>query len=165
MLSLPERGRFTKGLYSWVGFRRKAVPFEVEARANGSSGWSLVKLFGLAVDAITAFGSLPLKIWTYIGFLLALTSMAFGGFILLRTLLYGVDVPGYASLMVAICFLSGIQLFGIGILGEYLSRVFNEAKQRPLYLVQERIGFEDPEPVERLSPNRATMPTPDMSRA
>lgn len=142
LLALPERERFTKGLYAWVGFSRKAVPFEVEPRTHGVSGWSIWRLMSFAVDAITAFGSVPLKVWSYVGLFLAIPSLAYGLFILLRTLVLGVDLPGYASLMVALCFFSGVQLFGLGIIGEYLSRVLIEVKQRPLYLVQERIGFD-----------------------
>ncbi|MEO1066891.1 MAG: glycosyltransferase family 2 protein [Pseudomonadota bacterium] len=142
LLLLPERERFTKGLYAWVGFSRVAVPFEVAPRAHGQSRWSIAKLTNFAMDAITAFGSLPLKVWTYVGLFLAIPSVAFGVFIMLRTLILGSDVPGYASLMVAICLFSGVQLLGLGIIGEYLSRVLTEVKQRPLYLVQEKLGFD-----------------------
>lgn len=142
LLALPERGRFTKGLYAWVGFQRAAIPFEVAPRAHGQSGWSLLRLSHFAIDAITAFGAVPLKVWSYIGLGLAIPSLAYGLFIMVRTLIFGVDLPGYASLMVALCFFSGVQLLGLGIIGEYLSRVLIEVKQRPLYLVQERVGFE-----------------------
>ncbi len=143
MLSLPERERFTKGLYAWVGFSRKAVPFEVNQRENGVSGWSFLKLFSFAISAITSFGTIPLRIWSYIGLILAIPSFGYGAWIILKTVVFGVDVPGYASLMVAVCFFSGIQLFGLGIMGEYLGRVLTEVKQRPLYLVQEKVGFSD----------------------
>ena len=143
LLSIPERGRFTKGLYAWVGFKRKAIPFEVAPRAHGVSGWSPRRLRRFALDAITAFGSVPLKIWSYVGLLLAIPAFAYGAFLLSKTMIYGIDIPGYASLMVALCFFSGIQLLGLGIIGEYLSRVLIEVKQRPLYLVSERLGFDD----------------------
>lgn len=146
LLALPERGRFTKGLYAWVGFQRASVDFDVEQRAQGKSGWNFAKLLRFGMDAVTAFGSLPLKIWTYIGLFLALMSTMYGATIALRTIIFGVDVPGYASLMVAVCFLSGIQLLGLGIIGEYLSRIFDEVKQRPLFLVQERVGIDVIEP-------------------
>ena len=142
LLSLPERGRFTKGLYAWVGFKRKAVPFDVAPRNRGVSGWSPRLLRRFAIDAITAFGSVPLKVWSYVGLLLAIPSFAYGGFLTVRTMIYGIDTPGYASLMVAICFFSGVQLLGLGIIGEYLSRVLIEVKQRPLYLITQRVGFD-----------------------
>jgi len=142
LLSLPERERFTKGLYAWVGFSRKALPFEVETRKGGSSGWSLLKLFSFGINAIVSFGSMPLKIWTYIGLGIAAPSLAYGIYTIIKTLVFGIDVPGYASLMVALCFFSGVQLIGLGIIGEYLSRVLTEVKQRPVYLVSEAIGFE-----------------------
>ena len=142
LLSLPERGRFTKGLYAWVGFRRKAIPFDVAPRSHGVSGWSPRLLRRFALDAITAFGSVPLKIWSYLGLLLAIPSFAYGAFLTVRTMMYGIETPGYASLMVAICFFSGVQLLGLGIIGEYLSRVLIEVKQRPLYLISQTVGFE-----------------------
>lgn len=141
LLSMPERERFTKGLYAWVGFSRKPVPFEVARRENGISGWSLFKLFSFAISAITSFGTIPLRIWSYIGLMLAIPSFSYGVWIILKTMVLGVDVPGYASLMVAVCFFSGVQLFGLGIIGEYLGRVLTEVKQRPLYLVNEKVGF------------------------
>ena len=107
------------------------------------SGWRLRTLARFAADAITAFGTMPLKIWSYIGLMLAIPSIAFGLYIALRTLVFGNDVPGYPSLIVAICFFSGVQLIGMGIMGEYISRIMSEVKQRPIYLVQERIGFDD----------------------
>lgn len=143
ILALPERERFTKGLYAWVGFRRVAVPFEVAPRAHGHSAWSLFKLFAFAISAITSFGTLPLRVWTYIGLFLSLSSMVYAGLIVLEWLRYGTNVPGYPSLMVGICFFSGVQLFGLGIVGEYLSRVLAEVKQRPLYLVSEKVGFDE----------------------
>ena len=145
LLSMPERERFTKGLYAWVGFSRKPVPFEVRQRENGISGWSFLKLFSFAISAITSFGTIPLRIWSYIGLMLAIPSFAFGIWIILKTMVFGIDVPGYASLMVAVCFFSGIQLFGLGIIGEYLGRVLTEVKQRPLYLINEKVGFFEPE--------------------
>ena len=145
ILSLPERERFTKGLYAWVGFNRVAIPFEVAPRTNGVSAWSIFKLFQFSIKAITSFGSVPLKVWTYIGLILSVSSMAYATFILLERALYGTDVPGYPSLMAAICFFSGVQLLGLGIVGEYLSRVLAEVKQRPHYLVQEKVGFNDEE--------------------
>ncbi len=155
LLSLPERGRFTKGLYAWVGFRRKAIPFDVAPRDHGISGWSPRMLRRFALDAITAFGSVPLRIWSYIGLSLAIPSFAYGAFLTLRTMVYGIDTPGYASLMVAICFFSGVQLLGLGIIGEYLSRVLIEVKQRPLYLVAETVGFDELKDAEPIVPRKS----------
>ncbi|MQQ09616.1 glycosyltransferase [Epibacterium sp. SM1979] len=142
LLSLPERERFTKGLYAWVGFKRVAVPFEVAPRAHGQSAWSILRLYLFALGAITSFSTVPLKIWTYIGLFLAVPSFAYGGFIVAKTAIFGVDVPGYASLMVAVCFFSGIQLLGLGIIGDYMGRVLQEVKQRPLYLISTKHGFD-----------------------
>lgn len=142
--AIPERGRFGKGLYAWVGFRRAAVPFAVADRHAGRSRWSLWRLFSLAIDAITSFSIVPLRIWTWLGFVIALIALAFGLFILVRTLIFGIDVPGYASLMVGISFLAGVQLIGLGVIGEYVGRIFTEVKGRPLYLVRERVGFDEP---------------------
>lgn len=143
ILQLPERERFTKGLYAWVGFERISVPFEVAPRLNGQSGWDTMKLLRFGLNAITSFGTVPLKIWSYVGLILAISAVFFAGLILLERAIYGTDVRGYPSLMAAICFFSGVQLMGLGIVGEYLSRVLAEVKQRPLYLVQEKVGFDE----------------------
>ena len=140
--SLPERTRFMKGITQWVGFRQAAVDFEPEERAAGTSGWSLWRLLRYAVDGISAFSTLPLRIWSVIGVVMAAISVLYGGFLVVRTLILGIDVPGYASTIVAVLFLSGIQLLSLGVLGEYVGRIFTEVKGRPLYLVAERIGFE-----------------------
>ncbi len=141
--ALPERGRFGKGLYAWVGFRRKAVPFTPDARHAGQSRWSFWRLWMLALDAVTAFSVLPLRIWSYLGGLVSLVALAYGAFIAVRTLIQGVDVPGYASLMVAVAFFGGVQLITLGVLGEYLGRVFTEVKRRPLYIVDGSVGLDE----------------------
>lgn len=141
--ALPERGRFGKGLYAWVGFRRVPVPFTPDARYAGYSRWSFWRLWMLALDAVTAFSVLPLRIWSYVGVAVSLLALAYGGFIATRTLIQGVDVPGYASLMVAVAFFGGLQLITLGVLGEYLGRVFTEVKRRPLYIVDEAVGIDD----------------------
>ncbi|WP_242390469.1 glycosyltransferase family 2 protein [Pararhodospirillum photometricum] len=135
--TLVERTRFTKGLYAWIGFRSLAVPFEVGERAGGTSGWRLGALWRFAVDAITAFSTLPLRMWTYVGTAVSLCALIYAAHFLIRTLLYGVDLPGFPSLIIAITFFAGVQLIGLGIIGEYLGRVFTEVKQRPLFLVAE----------------------------
>jgi glycosyltransferase involved in cell wall biosynthesis len=134
---LPERNRFMKGLFAWVGFRSVAVPYVRAPRHSGSTKLPWRHLWRLALDGITGFSTLPLRIWTYVGVAIALLAFAYSILIILRTLIAGIDVPGYASLIVAILFLGGIQLISLGIIGEYLGRLFIEAKQRPIYLVDE----------------------------
>lgn len=139
---LPERTRFMKGLFAWVGYKQTSILFDRQVRYAGRSTWNYWKLWNLAIDGITSFSLLPLKIWSYIGVAISLISLFYALFLIVRTLLFGIDVPGYASLMVAILFLGGIQLITLGVLGEYLGRVYEEVKGRPLYLVREKYGFE-----------------------
>jgi glycosyltransferase involved in cell wall biosynthesis len=139
---LPERTRFMKGITSWVGFKQVTVDFEPEERAVGSSSFNLVRLFKYALDGLSAFSTLPLRIWSIIGLVISVISVLYGAYLTLRTVLYGIDVPGYASIMVATLFLSGIQLISLGVIGEYLGRVFTEVKDRPLYLVAETLGLD-----------------------
>ncbi len=141
--SLPERRRFMKGLFAWVGFRQSYVEFDVEPRAGGSSSFSAFRLWRLAIEGITSFSTLPLVIWSYIGFTVAALSMIYGFWIVLKTLLFGIDIPGYASLLTAVLFLGGIQLMGIGVLGEYVGRIYSESKQRPIYIVRQRHDQKD----------------------
>lgn len=140
---LPERTRFMKGLVAWVGFSQTAVQFDRESRQSGNTRWNFWRLWNFALDGIFAFSSLPLKVWGYIGLAIALPSLLYALYLLARTLVQGADVPGYASLIVGILFLGGIQLISLGIIGEYLARVYDEVKARPLYLVRNRYGFED----------------------
>jgi glycosyltransferase involved in cell wall biosynthesis len=137
-----ERSRFNNGLYAWLGFRHIGIPFDVNERANGRSGWSNFALWHFALDAITSFSILPLRVWSYLGVLISAIALSYGAFIVLRTLILGRDVPGYASLIVAITFFSGIQLISLGVIGEYLGRVFVEVKRRPLYVLAEAEGFD-----------------------
>ncbi len=139
---LPERTRFMKGLYAWVGFRQTTVSYDIEPRLEGRSKWSLWRLWRLALDGITSFSSLPLKVWSVVGLAFALAALAYGGYLVARTIVRGIDVPGYASLMVMILFLGGLQLLSLGVIGEYLGRVYDEVKARPLYIVRQRIGFD-----------------------
>ena len=134
---LPERTRFMKGLFSWVGYRKTTIYFERKPRFAGKTKWNYWKLWNFALDGITAFSTLPLKVWSYLGILIALLSIAYASFLTIRTIIFGIDVPGYASLMVSILFLGSVQLIAIGVLGEYIGRIYEEAKQRPLYLVRE----------------------------
>ena len=143
--ALPERNRFNKGLFAWVGFRQAAVPYVREARAAGSSSWRWWRLWNFALDGIVAFSSAPIRVWTYLGALLGVAAIAFAGWIVARTVLYGVTTPGYASLAVFVLFGSGVQMLAIGMLGEYVARIYHEVKRRPLYLVAAAEGVEAPE--------------------
>ena len=140
--ALPERARFSKGLYAWVGFPSAGVPFAVSERAHGQTKFRFRKLFSFAFDGLSSFSTVPLKIATWLGVLIAIIAALTGLFFLVRTLLFGTDLPGFPSLIVSIMFFSGIQLISLGMIGEYVGRIFAEVKRRPLYLVGERIGFE-----------------------
>lgn len=139
---MPERTRFMKGLFAWVGFKQTSVFFDRPQRYKGTTKWNYWRLWNFAIDGITSFSFLPLKIWSYVGVTISLVSFLYATFLLLRTLVFGIDLPGYASIMVAILFLGGIQLLTLGIIGEYLGRVYEEVKGRPLYLIRESYGFD-----------------------
>ncbi len=132
---LRERHRFMKGLFAWIGYRQIGIPYERDPRHSGYSKWNYWKLWNFALEGISSFTTLPLKLATYIGLLTASSSLLYGLDMIVKTLLYGNPVPGYPSLLVVILFLGGIQLMSLGIIGEYLGRIFDETKQRPLYLV------------------------------
>jgi glycosyltransferase involved in cell wall biosynthesis len=138
---LPERTRFMKGLFAWVGFSTTRLFFDREARAVGTAKQSLRALWTLAKDGIFSFTTLPLRLTTYLGVIISTVAFAYAGWLLLRTVIQGVDVPGYASLMAAILCMGGIQLISLGIIGEYLGRIYREAKQRPLYVIEESAGI------------------------
>ena len=138
---MPERIRYMKGMYAWVGFRTATVAYDVDERAAGDSRFGLVRLWRLAIDGIVSFSSLPLRVSSVLGVLFALVALAYGGWLVVRTIVHGVDVPGYASLMVVVLFLGGVQLLSLGVIGEYLGRMYDEVKARPLYLVRARLGF------------------------
>lgn len=138
--TMGEKARFSKGLYAWIGFKGTGVPFIVEERQFGASKWSFRKLFRFAFDGIASFSTVPLRIWTYLGFLVSFLSLATALFFFVRTLLFGSDLPGFPSLIVSVTFFAGIQLMSLGIIGEYVGRIFAEVKRRPLYVVAERIG-------------------------
>ena len=141
---LRERNRFMKGLFSWVGFRQTSIPYRRPERAAGKTKFNYWKLWNFALDGITGYSTLPLRIAGYSGLLFALVAMVYGAFLLLRTVVFGVDLPGYASLMVAVIFMGGVQLVVLGIIGEYLGRMYDEAKQRPRYVVDSVKGLESP---------------------
>lgn len=134
---LPERNRFMKGLYAWTGFRQLGVPYHRPARQVGSSKFHYWKLWNFALDGIFSFSTLPLRVWSYLGGVIALMAFGYILVIITKVLLLGRDVPGYASLMTTVLFFGGMQLLSIGILGEYLGRLVVESKQRPLYLIAE----------------------------
>jgi polyisoprenyl-phosphate glycosyltransferase len=138
---MPERNRFMKGLFAWVGFKQTSVYFNRPPRYKGSTSWHYWKLWNFALDGITSFSVLPLKLWTYIGLSISCLAFLYATVLFVRTILYGVDVPGYASIMVAVLFIGGMNLIGLGVIGEYLGRVFTEVKGRPLYLVRNIYGF------------------------
>lgn len=142
--ALPESCRFMKGLFAWVGYRTAVVEYVREARAAGKTHFSGWKLWNFALEGITSFSTLPLRIWTYLGLSVALLALSRAVYLAGRTLIYGVDVPGYASLATAILLLGGIQLIGIGVLGEYIGRIYLESKGRPIYLVRQRFEGKAP---------------------
>lgn len=133
---LPERNRFMKGLFAWVGYPSIGVEYTRPERVAGETKFSYWKLWNFALDGLVSFSSLPLRVWTYAGMTVALGAVVFAVVIVLRTLVFGRDVPGYASIMTVLLLLGGIQLISLGVIGEYLSRLFIESKQRPLYLLQ-----------------------------
>lgn len=139
----PERTRFMKGLYAWVGYKKIGVPFEVQDRAAGKSSWRFAKLTELAITGITSFSDVPLRVWGLIGFAISFIAFVYAIYIAIFTLIYGADLPGFPTLVVAIMFLGGIQLLSVGILGEYIARIFTEVKQRPKYLLQIKEGFDE----------------------
>jgi glycosyltransferase involved in cell wall biosynthesis len=138
--SLRERARFNKGLYAWIGFKSIGVPFDVETRAFGQSKFSYRKLTRFALDGLMSFSTLPLMVWTYVGTVISVIAMATAVYFVGETLVSGVDVPGFASLIVSVTFLAGIQLLSLGVIGEYIGRIFAEVKGRPLYIVEQRVG-------------------------
>ena len=140
--TMPERNRFMKGLFAWGGFRQAAVEYDRVPRTVGETKFNYWKLWTLAVDGITSASTVPLRVWSYLGAIIALFGLGYAGFVAVRTLLFGVDVPGYPSLMVAILFFGGLQLLSLGVLGEYVGRILVETKHRPLYVVRERIGID-----------------------
>jgi glycosyltransferase involved in cell wall biosynthesis len=134
--SLRERTRFMKGLYSWVGFRQVILRYDREPRQAGTTKWNYWRLWNFALEGITSFSTAPLKIASYAGFLVAVGAFVFGAKVLVKTLLFGDPVQGFPTLVTVVLFLGGVQLMALGIIGEYLARIFVEVKQRPLYIVE-----------------------------
>jgi glycosyltransferase involved in cell wall biosynthesis len=141
--TLPERNRFMKGLFAWAGFRQTAVEYDREERSVGATKFNYWQLWTLALDGITSTSTVPLRVWSYLGALIAVFALAFAIFLTVDTMIFGNPVPGYASIMVSVLFLGGVQLISLGVLGEYVGRILTETKQRPLYVVRDTIGFDD----------------------
>lgn len=133
---LGERSRCNKSIFSWVGFETEEVPYDRPARASGATRWNYWKLTRLALDAIFASTTMPLRIWTWVGVIMAAVSLAYSVFLFARTLIFGIDVPGYASTVILILVFGGLNLFALGIIGEYVGRIYTEVRQRPLYVVR-----------------------------
>ena len=141
---MPERTRFMKGIYSWVGFRQTGVPYREEIRREGATKWPLLGLMRLAMDGLTAFSTFPLRVWTVVGAVISGLAFLYIVIRLMRVLIHGIDVPGYESIIVIVLFLGGIQLLTLGIIGDYVGRIFSEVKGRPLYVVRRTYGTGEP---------------------
>jgi glycosyltransferase involved in cell wall biosynthesis len=140
---LPERNRFMKGLYSWVGFKQTTIPFEVQPRKSGASQYNFYSLLDLAITGITSFTAFPLRMIAIGGVAMATLAILYGLWIILSTLIFGIQTPGWATIVTAISFFGGLQLFAIGVVGEYVGRVFDEVKHRPHYIVDQEASFDD----------------------
>jgi glycosyltransferase involved in cell wall biosynthesis len=140
--TLPERNRFMKGLFAWVGFRQIGVPYTRPGRAAGTSSWGYLKLLRFAIDGITSFSTAPLRVWTALGLVAAIVAVIGAIALIVRVLIVGRESPGYASLMVVLLFSFAFQMIAFGVLGEYVGRLYQEAKGRPIYVVRARIGFD-----------------------
>jgi glycosyltransferase involved in cell wall biosynthesis len=139
---LPERNRFMKGLFAWVGFRQIGVPYVRPARAAGASSMGYLRLLHFAIDGITSFSTAPLRVWTVLGLTGAAAAVGYAAFLIIRTLLVGRDAPGYASLMVVMLLGFAVQMIAFGVLGEYVGRLYQEVKGRPIYIVRAKVGFD-----------------------
>jgi glycosyltransferase involved in cell wall biosynthesis len=146
MNRMGERVRFNKGLYAWLGFRTIGVPFDVPPRVGGGgSRWRPRQLLRFAFDGLTSFTTIPLRVWSYLGVLVSLFALCYAATVLVKTLLFGADVPGYPTLIISVMFFAGVQLISLGVIGEYLGRMYEEVKGRPLFLVAEELGLDTPE--------------------
>ena len=162
--ALPEHNRFMKGLFSWVGFKSKEVSVEIEDRNEGVSKFNYKQIFSLALNGITSFSNIPLRIWAGIGACISLLSIFYALWITVRTLIWGTDLPGWSSLAVAIFFLGGIQILSVGILGEYLSRIYSEVKARPGYIIAEELNASNAQPNERNEHSAVATPSTPASK-
>ena len=139
---LPERNRFMKGLFAWVGFRQIGVPYVRPTRAAGASSMGYLRLLHFAIDGITSFSTAPLRVWTVLGLAAAAGAIGYAVFLVIRTLIVGRDAPGYASLMVVVLLGFAVQMIAFGVLGEYVGRLYQEVKGRPIYIVRAKVGFD-----------------------
>ncbi|WP_407331659.1 glycosyltransferase family 2 protein [Enterovibrio sp. 27052020O] len=133
---LPENQRFMKGIFSWVGFKTSVVEYARQPRAAGESSFNGWRLWNFALEGITSFSTAPLRVWLYLGVFISTIAFVSGIAIILKTLMFGVDLPGYASLLTVVLFFGGVQLIGLGVLGEYIGRLYMESKRRPIYIVE-----------------------------
>lgn len=141
---MDERSRFNKGLFAWVGFRSIGIPFQVEARTSGTSRWRPRRLLRFALDGFASFSTIPLRVWSYLGVLVSAFAFLYALVVLVRTIIFGTTVPGFPTLVISVMFFSGVQLISLGVIGEYLGRVYEEVKGRPLFVVADEIGFAQP---------------------
>ena len=137
---MGERARFNKGLYAWIGFKSIGVPYDVQMRSDGQSRWRPRQLLQFALDGLASFTTMPLRVWSYLGLLVAAFALLYSLVFMITTLVYGIDVPGFPSLIVSVMFFAGVQLISLGVIGEYLGRVYEEVKGRPLFIVAETVG-------------------------
>jgi glycosyltransferase involved in cell wall biosynthesis len=149
---MPERCRYMKGIFAWPGFKTVAVEFQANVRAGDKSRWSFFKLWRFALDGLFSFSTVPLKVWTYIGGLSAAGALIYLMITLVQKLVYGIAAPGYASLLIVVLFFNSLLLLSNGIQGEYLARIFEEVKGRPLFVVGKTWGFDDAEPARDDAP-------------
>lgn len=143
ILSMKEYHRFSKGIFSWVGFNTKYIPYTVAKREHGESKWNFRKLFKYALEGIISFSTFPLKLATAVGLITSFASVIYLIIVIIQKLFFGIDVPGYATIVVLVLFLGGMQLFCLGILGEYLSKIYVQAKNRPVYILKEHLGKDE----------------------
>ena len=143
IIDMSEYHRFSKGIFSWVGFNTAYIPYTVEEREFGETKWTVGKLFKYAIDGIISFSTFPLKLATAVGLATSFISVFYLVFVILQKLIAGIDVPGYATIVVLVLFLGGMQLFCLGILGEYLSKIYVQVKNRPIYILKEHLGKND----------------------
>ena len=141
--SIGERSRFNKGLYSWIGYKSIGVPYSVHERKHGRSKWSFTQLLTFAIDGLTSFTTIPLRVWSLLGVVISLFALVYAAGFLFRTVVFGTDVPGFPSLIISVMFFSGIQLISLGVIGQYIGRVYEEVKARPLFIVAEELGAEE----------------------
>ncbi len=151
---MPEQARFSKGLYAWVGFRQTGVSYQVAPRLHGETKWNYAKLFRFAFDGLTSFSTVPLRLATYTGAVISVLAFLYAFVTILRTLVLGADVPGFPSILVSVMFFSGIQLIFLGIIGEYIGRIFAEVKERPLYVLADEVGGDEAVPAPKPAAKR-----------